>query len=231
MTLQEIFDQLTTGELSKLAIGGSDHGGVQPSDYSKVVNHINLGLTDLHSRFNLKEGRAVLTLALPKRHYTITGKDPSVVLLDETGADFGMDLLKLESVLHPDGSAYGLNEKNNPFSMSTPSPTTLRLPDQWKDGQIPAELTLVYRADHPKIDVVPGFDPQNVWVELPHSHLWALLLFVASRAHNPVGMSNEFHAGNSYFAKYLAACQDLVNQNLHVDHGNYNDRLQSNGWV
>jgi len=49
--------------------------------------------------------------------------------------------------------------------------------------------------------------------------------------HNPIGMTNEFHAGNTYYSKYLAACQELENQNLQTDRTGGNTRAQRNGWV
>jgi hypothetical protein len=76
-----------------------------------------------------------------------------------------------------------------------------------------------------------AFNPDNVEVELPDSHLEPLLLFVASRVHNPIGMSNEFHAGNSYYAKYEASCQQIELLNLLVDQGSQNTRHAANGWV
>jgi hypothetical protein len=151
--------------------------------------------------------------------------------LDEDGTEYKADLLKLEEVHHTVDGMFALNEKNNPFSMTTPSPNTLRLPDQWKDGVRPDQLVLVYRAAHPQIRVVGGMNPEEVIVELPHSYLWALLMFVASRAHTPVGMTNEFHAGNSYYAKFEAACQDLVTHNLQIDQDHHQDRFYRNGWV
>lgn len=231
MTLQEIFDQLSGGELIKLNIGGDDAGGIQPTNYQKVINHINLGLENLHQRFNLREGRAVLTLEDGKKQYDISGKDPSVLLLDEMGTAFNKDLLKLEEVLQENGLSYSLNERNNPFSFVTPTATSLYLPQQWKDSVAPVDLRLVYRASLPPLVLPPGEAPDNVWVDLPRSHLWALLLFVASRVHTPVGMTNEFHAGNSYYAKYEAECQNLEANGLQIDHGHQNTRLRDNGWI
>ena len=44
MTLQEIFDQLTYGELSQLSMGGSEAGIIDESNYSRILVHVNLGL-------------------------------------------------------------------------------------------------------------------------------------------------------------------------------------------
>jgi len=68
-------------------------------------------------------------------------------------------------------------------------------------------------------------------VQLPDSHLEALLFFVASRVNNPIGMTNEFNAGNSYAAKFEAACQALEEQGLQVDQDSQNTRLHRGGWV
>lgn len=231
MTLQEIFDQLSGGELIKLNIGGDEAGEIQPANYQKVINHINLALENLHQRFNLREGRAVLTLEEGKTVYDISGKATDSLIVDELGTEFNKDVLKLEEVLQEDGLPYSLNERNNPFSMYTLKPSVLHLPQQWKDGVVPTSLTLVYRANHPPLVLPAGETPDNVWVDLPRSHLWALLLFVASRVHTPVGMTNEFHAGNSYYAKYEAECQGLEANGLQIDLGHQNTRLRDNGWV
>ena len=44
-------------------------------------------------------------------------------------------------------------------------------------------------------------------------------------------MANEFHAGNSYYAKYEAECMRLENENLDTDQGGQYNRLYVNGWV
>ena len=68
-------------------------------------------------------------------------------------------------------------------------------------------------------------------MELPDAYLEALLYFVASRINNPIGMTNEFHAGNSYAAKYEQECARLEMLNLEVDQGYQNTRLRAGGWV
>ena len=102
------------------------------------------------------------------------------------------------------------------------------VPEQYKTDS----LEVVYRANHPKlVESGGGINPEAIELELPYSHLEALLYFVASRVHNPMGMANEFHSGNSWAAKYEAECMKLQQQNLEIDEGNDNDRLGRNGWV
>jgi hypothetical protein len=223
MKLQEIFDQLTYGELSQLAIGGSEVGVIAESDYPRIVAHINLGLNALYRRFQLKTGKTSVVLVPDQEYYTLM----------ET------DLLKVETIKALNDAYFTLNDSNDPYSIHTITMKKLMVPLEVvnQDPDLPDDLKvstldITYRAAHPKINIGLGyFDPERVDVELPDSHLEALLYFIASRVHNPVGMTNEFHTGNNYAAKYELACQALEQQNLHIDQQPTNTRMERNGWV
>ena len=229
MTLQEIFNQLMVGELSQISIGGSEAGEISRSNYPRLVPHITLGLTALYKRFTLKEGEVTIRLLPGISKYSIDSSGDTVFVSDPTEEDFADDLLKIERVTDAMGTDIPLNEWNNPYSAVTPSRTMLVLPKMWKDGVVPETLTVNYRANHPVIRNVTR--PASVNIELPDSYLEALLYFVASRINNPIGMTNEFHAGNSYAAKYEQECARLEMLNLEVDQGYQNTRLRAGGWV
>ena len=248
MKLQYVLDQLAVGEFSQLSIGGLGQGVVAEGNWDKIIPHINLGLTALYNRFNLKENRITLLLQQGVNTYPITSayaehnrksREPVRYLKDSEAYPFEDDIQKIERVLTDAGYELGLNDLADPVSVFTPTATTLRVPDILVEGSVDlpdylntGNLVLVYRASHPQIVQGIGyFDPSRVTLELPMSHLTPLLYFVASRVHNPIGMSNEFHAGNSYYAKYEAACRELEGQNLQVDRGSSNTRLERNGWV
>ena len=250
MKLQDVFDQLTTGEFSQMSIGGSAAGVIEESNWPKVINHINLGLIDLYKRFNLKEGRIKLLLQPGVTTYAIksayavnnrSSRETVRYLEDSKAQPFKDDIQKIEKVLTDSGYELGLNDSTDPYAVFTPSAFVLRVPEIIVDGSVDIpdqlntqDLVLVYRASHPRIDMGQEgcpFHPARVEIELPDSHLEALLFYIASRANNPVGMTNEFHAGNSYYAKYLASCQALKDVNLQVDQDSQNTRLQRNGWV
>lgn len=248
MKLSEIFDQLTYGELSQVSLGGGDAGKITQANYKQVLAHINLGLTSLYKRFPLKENRVVVELQHERVLYPLTrayalnsrdSKEPERHIIDSYDAPFQEDILKIERVLTDADFEMGLNNEADLYSCFTPSLQMLRVSplvvSQAQD--VPqhlrtSNLTLVYRANHIAITAeAVGADPSLVDVEIPYSHLEPLLLFVASRVHNPIGMANEFHAGNSYYAKYEAACQQLEQVNIKVDQGSQSSRLRSSGWV
>jgi hypothetical protein len=247
MKLQEVFEQLSAGEFSQLSIGGSDAGVIDEGNYSKVLGHVNLGLTALFKRFRLKEGR--LTLALQegitsyklKSAFAVNGvgsTEPIRYITDTVLEPFTDDIIKVEQVITSGDYELGLNDASSPISVFTPNALELRVPEalitgvDWPDELDTDTLTVVYRAAHPKLTMLAGtLNPSQITLELPDSHLEPLLYYVASRVHNPIGMNNEFHAGNSYYAKYEAACQALENQGLQVDQDSQNSRLSRNGWV
>jgi len=248
MKLKEVFDQLTYGELSQLSIGGGEAGVISAANYDRVLSHVRLGLTELHKRFPLKEGRLILTLQANRTTYPINSsyavsstksKEPVRYIADSTAAPFIDDIHKIERVYTADGFELGLNDDSDTYSLFTPSAFVLRVPSAIVNGSmdLPDELKtstleVVYRANHKILVTDEGdLDPEAVEVDLPYSHLAPLLLFVASRVHTPTGMTNEFNAGNNYAAKYEAACKDLETFNLRVDQGSQNTRLESNGWV
>ena len=185
--------------------------------------HVNLGLTALYKRFNLKEGRLVFPLSPVGNVYKLGTAD----------------LNKIERVLTKEGFELALNDGNDPLSCYTPQMNILRVPPKIvsKSQDLPEkyitdELEVIYRANHAKIVATGGFLlPEKVEMELPDSHLEALLYFVASRVHNPIGMVNEFNAGNNWAAKYEMECQRLESLDLEIDDITTNARLNKNGWV
>lgn len=226
MTLQEVFDQLTYGELSQLSIGGAEGGGITEANWGKIIAHINLGLTALYKRFPLKEDRVSVPLVPGTLAYSTLTIAPS--------------LLKIERVLTDDGFELALNDAADMYSVTTPSASTMLvpadivnqsvdLPDQYKT----TGLMVVYRANHPKIVKSLGyFDPARVKLQLPDTHLEPLLLYVASRVHTPMGTGQfEGQIGNNYYGKYEASCQLIETSNLKVDQGSQSTRLRDNGWV
>lgn len=238
MKLSEIFNQLAYGELSQMGVVDQDTGLIRTDKYVQMLSHVNLGLTALYKRFPLKEGSLTFSLEKDKTHYPLTTAEDVDFITVAGEEDFSDDILKVERVYTSNGVELALNDHSDSYACSTPSATMLRVPLDVvnKSLDLPTwlhtdTLKVVYRANHPVITYSSSFNPARVDVELPMSHLEPLLLFVASRVNNPIGMTNEFNAGNNYAAKYERACQQLETVNLLVDQGSQNDRLERNGWA
>lgn len=240
MKLAEIFDQLTHGELAQISMGGGEAGVIDEKNYNRVLSHVNLGLTALYKRFPLKEGRLTVALQPGKLTYPLSSqyaRGSNQHILPSGDGVFDDDILKIERVYTDRYLELSLNDEAAPYGCFTPSATVLRVPSAMvltvadtPDWVKSLTLEVVYRAKHKQLSL-ETYDPEDLEVELPYSHLEPLLLFVASRVNNPMGMTNEFNAGNNYAAKYEKSCLELETLNLRVDQGKQNDRLQRNGWV
>lgn len=249
MKLSTIFEQLTYGEFSQLALGGLESGGIAEDKYRQVASNVVLALTALYTRFNLKTGQLTLALQPDQVQYALQSKyavnglrstEPVRYILDTVNQPFGDDILKVEKVVVADTDfEMELNKTMELYACSTPAMDTIQVPKdmvtvgaELPDWLKTSTLTVMYRANHPAIMPRVGyFDPERVNIELPNTHLQALLLFVAWRVHTPAGMSNEFVAGNNYYARYEAECQLLNNNGIQIDKGTETTRFRRNGWV
>ena len=225
MKLTEVFTQLAYGELSQLSMMANGPDKISDANQMALANHVNLGLTALYKRFKLKERRTTFPLQ--------EGVDTYALELP--------DLLKIERVVCDLDYDLPLNKESDPYSVFTPILNYVRVPLSIvnQDADLPAELvtdnlTVVYRSNHPRIDLSLGYvDADATELELPTSHLEALLLFVAMRTNQPLGVGQyEGIAGNSYRAKYEAECQRLEQQNVEIDESSdMGDRLRDKGFV
>lgn len=249
MKLAEIFSQLTYGELSNLNLGGNKVGEIPEESYKAIANHVNMGLTALFTRFNLKEGRFKLALIDDQVTYpllsqyavsNVKSKELVKYIIDTVQEPFKDDIIKIEHVLTPHNIAISLNTGYHPYVCATPTSTTLRVPPVLIDGSMNLpeylrgvkELIVIYRANHIKLDPdVGAFDPAKIEIQLPNAFLQALLYYVASRVNNPIGLGQEFNAGNTYAAKYERECQMLENKGVDIDENTYHTKLADRGFA
>jgi len=236
MNLQDIFDQLSYGELSQLFVGTGENGEIPVDRRRKIGASISLGLTDLYKRFLLKEKRVRVAYDASRSTYVLhsdyaesnTGGLAPVKYIMDSDEPFTDDVLQIERIYSADGTELRLNALDDPDAIRLTSTNMFLAPATLETEY----LEVVYRANHPALDPVDVETyPTNVDIELPITHLEPLLLYVASRVHTPVGMNNEFHDGNNYAAKYEVACSRLEQLNMRVDTVGHNTRFESNGWV
>lgn len=250
MKLSEIFEQLTQGELSQVALGGGELGTIHFDNYRAAGNHVKLGLTALYKRFDLKRGSlivelkgAVFTYILQSK-YAIHGrssKEPIRWINDTADSPFRNDIVKILAITGDTGTEFPLNDYADCYSIVTPTMDSIRvpidvvhptmdLPDCYKT----TKLKIDYMADHPNFMPRAGFgilEPDKCTIELPSTHLQALLYFVASRVHNPIGMGQEFNAGNNWALRYESECRRLEDDGMEINQGSQVNRARRNGWV
>lgn len=250
MKLKAIFDQLVGSEITQACIGGQNAGVINDQNQHILINHINLGLTDLFTRFLLKEGKLKLrvhpaiTSYVLSSDYAVTNPLSlvGVKYVDDAGLPFKDDLAKIHSVMTAEGEDVTVNEATDPWTIHNPSTLILEFPKEVvaKQSCIPSKFfteyyEVTYRALHPTLEADPEnpVNPSTINVELPSSYLHALLAFVASRVYGPLGQGAEASLGVSYANKYEQLCRQLESKKLDVDNSStgVDNRFHARGWV
>lgn len=232
MTLSDVFDQLAYGEFSKIFLGES--GAIPQASWNRIIAHINLGLTELYKRFDLKQVELPVEVLAGTLDYDL-----------KEGGDF----IEILHVFNSDNVEIPLNNRVTAINkewgaaqavvdrVHTNVPSVLSVNPQ----MLPQVLTVVYKAGHvpiPKIAdaALDGFDLAGVQIDLPVTYLEALLYFVASRIFNPLDLSNvagrqPFHSGNNYYSKYEAACAQLMSKGLDISEKLETGLFQRKGFI
>lgn len=247
MKLKYILQQLTVGEFSQVNFG-SGPGVIDENSYTTLMAHLNLALSALYKRFKIKEGfinvkldESIDLYTLNSKHSFLTPVLPGVpkYLLDTPSNPFINNANKIERIVSMQGADFPLDVPNNKFSFRMVSLNSFIAPpavfkeqsalDERYKGDV---VTVYYRVGHtPLTDRVVFVEPEVTEIDIPDIYVEALLYFIASRVHNPIGMSNEFHEGNNYAAKYEAECQRLESKGLQMNDSLDLSRFTRNGWV
>jgi hypothetical protein len=232
MNLNDVFDQLVYGELSKSYMG--ENGEVSTKDYNRLITHINLGLTELHKRFDLKRKSVNVTVIDAVYDYEINqSKDVIEVLQVVNGEGVDIPINAVQAVSSLEEAAHYKDTE----SVFIPNSDHIVV----NKGMKPQVLTVFYRANHPVITKVlvadlARFDPKTVDIDLPFTYLDALLYFIGSRLFTAEGVTSingraPFNAGNNYAAKFEAACNLLVREGLDISESVNKNKFSMRGFV
>ena len=234
MLLSSIFEQLTYGEFSQLSLAGIDGEDILPENYSAVVSHINLGLTELHKRFPLKmeevliQQYADITSYKLDEDFTETkGTQPTLYILDSLDP-FTNTVLRIEKVYNNTLGEYeSLNDDNDEDTLVTTKYNTIKVPSPTAT----TTMTVTYRSTHERI-LTDTLDPYTYDVDIPDSLIEALLFYVASRAHSSLPtLDTGVNEGNVYLAKFEASVAKITELSLITNVNRTNNKMWTNGWV
>lgn len=232
MTLSDIFDQLAYGEFNKIFLGES--GAIPQASWNRIITHINLGLTELYKRFDLKQVELPIEVVAGTLDYDLKGAGDFIEIMHVFNSDNVEIPLnnRVTSISKEWGAAQPIVDR-----VHTNIPSVLSVNPQ----MLPQVLTVVYKAGHvaiPKIadNELDGFDLTSVAIELPVTYLEALLYFIASRIFNPMDQGSiqnrqPFHSGNNYYSKYEAACAQLMTKGLDISEKLDTGLFQRKGFI
>lgn len=238
MQLTEVFDQLVYGELSNTVIGKK---GIDEGNMGAMLTHINLGLYELYKRFNLKknsviikQNEAIATYELHTRFAqsnALSTESVKYIMDAGGGTPFTNNVLKIETVeklvvKDNEEPQYPINRNGVDGSITLNTLRSFTMPTPVADTL----MKVVYRANHPRLKANID-EPSLQEIELPVTHLEALLLFVASRYHSSLPTLDGINEGTAYIARFERSCLKLSDLGLTNVEEEANQKLWVNGWV
>lgn len=237
ITLRDIFIDLSTGEFSNLKLGafalGDPESEPDPRTYLQLIRHINLGMTDLYSRFLLRAEEMYIQLheeiALYHLDYryavsNTASAEPTKYIIDTVASPWPDNLLKIEEVYDEEGNLLYLNDPDEELSIYTPRYNSIQVPwpNDWNS------LAVQYRADHPQVAYSAGMDPDVTYLDLPNPLREALLFYIAARVF--AGITSDKPEANDYYRKYVARCEQVDTQGLYITTDQDNSRFTEGGY-
>jgi hypothetical protein len=212
MKLIEILDQLSHGELVQLNLGNGNDP-IDPTNYARIGNALNLGLAALHQRFRLKLGRTTVDVTTDTLLYTL---------------DSALNVVKIEKVLDEEDTPLPLNVTTDKESLTTPDAQSFLLAEAVETD---ATWTVMFRQGHDKLTATEWDDPDNTDIFIPYTHLTPLLYFLGARLLTPVGAVDGLNHSNEYMMKYEHACRELEGQGMQIEQNYESDKFYQRGWV
>lgn len=244
MNLETIFDQLELGELAQISLTERVNGELPASSKKSLATHINMALTALHKRFLLKEEAVTIALQPGQYAYVLSSRfaesntrsDVDVKYILDLDDPFKDTVLSIHAVTDDLGDDLLLDHPTRIESLKRTSYRTIVLPaksDRFKHPLDYSEtMTVIYQANHRQLTDMDLVYPANmIDIDLPETHLEPLVYYVASRVMNPIGLNEEFHAGNNYAAKYEESCRQLEDQGFGMSAPGQDHQFSRGGWV
>lgn len=235
MRLSEFFDFLTYGELSNLKVGGKDVGGIYPQHSEEVASYVKQGLTDLHTRFQLRFNEVILdqydhiTMYHLTRNYAQSNSDSTETykyISDSVDNPFTEDIISIEEIFDEDGVELYINNEVQQASVFTPQFNILQIPEPVTENSV----SILYKANHKEIDLNIK-KPSEIDLNIPPSLIRPLALYVASLAHAAVGSPEGSQIALSKMQEYTAAVIDVQLLGIVPRKQWTNDKIWRNGWV
>ena len=235
MYLSDLFDQLTYGELSQMEYGGADNVGITEPNFKRIIPHINLALTSIYTKFPLRTEEVIVKQYEHIQTYTLDRKYAQTntesefsprYIMDSEFEPFHDNVLKIERIYDELGRELFSNDDTEYWTIWTPEYNSFQIP--YPDPE--NALSIEYRADHPRINLV-NLDPSTTEVRIPPQLVSAVCFFIASRVHGAMAGEGHTQVANNYMQKYEMTCNEMINLNVFNKQIMNNLKLEVAGWV
>lgn len=238
MKILELFQRLSYGELSNLALANDGAGSIQDASHAKLIHYTNEALLRLHSRFILEEASLFIEQVGSITSYpllpqyaasNVASAETYKFIKDTIGDPFLNDVIKILRISDESGFIFPLNDDEDPNSLFTPRPNVLQIPLP----QNTVTLVVYYQARHKLLNAaLTGVNLTNQTFDIPFTLEGALQNYIAHLVYSHMNGQENLLKSQEYGAKYETICagiekMDLVNQSIATT----NTRFDLGGWV
>lgn len=234
MTLENLYQMLSYGQLSNLAISGDGSGTIIESGQPKIVVAANEALKRLFGKFILLEKDVLIEQVAHITNYHLDKRfaessyDPEQVkfpyIKDLYNDPFENDVVKITAVFESyHNKQLPLNDDENQWSLFTPKYNILQVPMP----QDKVSLSVMYQALHPILDV----ERPEQEIMIPDMLEGALTAFIAFQVYNNMNTAESQVKAQGHLQIYNNIVQevmdgDLVNSSISLT----NSRFEKRGW-
>jgi len=236
--LRDLFHLLASGEFSSISLSRTSTGGLNESEYEKVIGHLNLGIVEIYKRFRFLENE--LTLHADPRVTKYYLREDRIADLHHINTqryierpsdpDGCLNIIEITGVFNEAGDEYTMNNRFKTPCILQKANDILTITKL----TAPEKLSIVYQAYPSKITMEDDFNPREIVVPIPETIIEALLYYVASRVYKPMG-SNDSTANAdksaSYQQQFELSCQKLEFYGLDPDNQDAANTFEERGWV
>lgn len=234
MSILDVMNELTHGELSQYAFGGADNGIIQECHYPKVMSAINRGINQIQQDLSLIENsmrikmiEGVLTYPIHSRHSIVNGSHPVKYVDDSLHAPFEDDILRILQVYNKQGRQLPINEVNNIESIYIPQHNVIQNPFA-RDGDV---LGIIYTRFTRPLQVVTEEEAAITYLPIPDYTLPALYAYVSARMTAGITTAQEIEDSGNSMSNYEQIIAKLKYTPA-IQEGVYlNTKLTDNGFV
>lgn len=213
ITVKELVDNLVQTELHNLKMKDSD-GVLRENRLEQVINNINLGLTDLYTKFILKVVEAKYTVEADQRMFS-----PVVNTNNE--------ILEVLNVFHNDERLF--NSGFKAYSRTNASNGAAIKLNYSPD--VGGTIRIISKANHKRLTKEDYHS--NAECELPLSYITALNYFVASRMFTSIvnQLDGDVNESQRWYQMYLNELRELKDAGIEADNLDNNHWFQERGFV
>lgn len=234
MDVNQLYQNLSFGQLSNLSISEEGNGLILDSKKPKIILYANEALLRLHTRYMLRESDVLVELVDHITHYHLlkkfaesqwqTSGQDFLYIKDLMREPFDEDVIRILAIYDSYGQQLPLNDDHALNSCFTPQGNVLQITRPVTG----VALSILYQARHPRLSV----DNPDQEIFLPDVLHAALTAFIAYKTYSDMNTQEATAKAQEHLGIYEAICDEVAaNDLVSTSRSTTNNCFQQRGWI